>query len=115
MVLIEPIRMRRILDKLLHRHAAADMLPFVVIELPPSEHGIQVSLISGGAVQIEIRLKEGYLIAVRPVVGILPDGVILALRKLIQPVVLLEVALDHLNVFGFTHGSEINASVGDHS
>src|ERR1700733_15004086 len=102
MVLIQPIRKWRILDKFFHGHAAADMLPFVVVELPPSEHGIQVSLISGGTIQIEIRLKKSYLIAVWPVVGILPDGFFLALRKLIQPIVLLEVALDHLDVFRFT-------------
>ena len=82
------------------------MLPVVVVEIPCALHGIEIALVAGGAVDVEIGFEVGDEVVVRAVVGVLPDDVLVVRGEALEPIVFLIVALNDLDVFRLADGGE---------
>src|SRR5580692_3599947 len=51
----------------------------------------------------------------RPVIGILPDRILIAVRKRFEPLILQIVEFYHLHIFWLADGREVHARIGDHA
>ena len=95
------------------RHAAADVLPQFVDHVPRPQRGVEIPLIAGRPIVIEIGLEAGDQIAVRVHERIFPDGLRPPGRQTVDPPIADVILLGHLQVFRLADGREISWRAGD--
>jgi len=89
------------------------MFPVIVDEVPGAEHGVEILLVAGCAIMIEIGLETRDQVAMRILQGILPNHLSVARRQLVDPPVHHIVFLGHLQIFRLADGREIRSGAGN--
>src|SRR5581483_7280468 len=113
--LVEIIAVWRVATKLNDGDAAAGLLPVGIVEFPSAEHRILIALFTGGEIDVKISFVISQQIAMRPIIGILPDLQGIATGQSVDTCIFEEVSLDHLGVSRLTNGTESDAGICNHS